>query len=208
MSYWTHITGAVEVSVPGRTQAEIDYILRTILDHLPRVTGSEGDMEVHINRYDGTNSSMSCDEYQMHTNNLDDWHGCGKSHRGWLNTQDNYTLTLHADLRDRNLKQTVREFMKWLCRLSKRLLVESVLVRIDDGWNKSLLINESGTSTQYWSMHESPSWANENHEPAWWEHLMWQRWSDTPFPLTHVVKYYDDPEADAEYEKRFEEGDK
>ena len=40
MSWWTHIRGPVEVSVPGRTQAEIDYILQTVLDHLPRVTGS------------------------------------------------------------------------------------------------------------------------------------------------------------------------
>lgn len=204
MSYWTYITGAVEVSVPGRTQAEIDYILRTILDHLPRVTGSEGDMEVHINRHEGDNISQSCDEFEMNTNNLIGDYGT-KSRRGWLRVQSCYTLTLHAALRDRLFEQTTREFTKWLCRLAKRILVESVLVRID-GEDKTIVLNDSeGVDSPYWNMYEFPSWANEDHEPAWWEHLMWKRWGNTPLPLTHVVKYYTDPEADAEYEKRFED---
>jgi len=204
MSMWTHIRGTVEVSVPGRTQAEIDYILQTVLNHLPRVTGSEGDMEIHINRHEGTSTSSSCDEYEMNTNNLTDIHGYKNQRRGWLCMQDRYTLTVYANLRDRMIKQTVREFEKWLCRLSKRLCVESVLVRISPDWGKSVIINSDGFENPYHKMYEEPSWANDNHEPAWWEHLVWQRWKDTPLPLTHVVKYYDDPEADKEYEKKFE----
>ncbi len=205
MSWWTYINGTINVDVPGRTQAEIDYILQTILDHLPRVTGSEGDMEVYINRHRGHCSSCSCDEYDMSTNNLTDQYGDKSQEHGWLRTQDRYTLTVNASLRDRMMEQTVKEFMKWLCRLSKRLSVDSVLVRID-GYDQHFLINESGFESPYSAMYEWPSWAHDSEEPAWWEHLMWKRWGNTPLPLTHVVKYYNDPEADEELFKK--RGDK
>lgn len=41
MSCWTYISGIIEVDVPGRTQPEIEHILKTIIDHLPIVTGSD-----------------------------------------------------------------------------------------------------------------------------------------------------------------------
>lgn len=205
MSMWTYITGAIEVSVPGRTQAEIDYILQTILDHLPRVTGSERDMEIHINRHTRGNYSSSVDEYEMCTNNLVDRYGNKSFERGWLETQNCYTLTLHASLRDRVLKETLKEFMNWLCRLSKRLRVNVVLVKIS-AYGESILINESGYDSPYYKMYEDPSWANDNKnevpEPAWWEHLMWKSYDDWALPLEHIVKYYDCPEANEEYEKR------
>lgn len=47
MSYWTYINGTITVSPMGRTQPEKRYILETVLNHLPRVTGSEGDMNVY-----------------------------------------------------------------------------------------------------------------------------------------------------------------
>ena len=43
MSWWTYINGTITVSPMGRTQAEKRYILETVLDHLPLVTGSERD---------------------------------------------------------------------------------------------------------------------------------------------------------------------
>ena len=204
MSWWTHIRGTVEVSVPGRTQAEIDYILQTVLDHLQRVTGSEGDMEIHIVRHNGHNSSCSCDEYEMNTNNLTDIHG-GKSNRGWLETQKIYSLTLVGDLRDRMLKETHREFIKWLCRLAKRLRVESVLVNIR-GYEESITIDETAWNNPFYEMNEAPSWVEDSDgEPAWWEHLLWKRWGDTPLPIEHVVKYYDVEKADNEFFKEKEE---
>lgn len=41
MSSWTYVQGLIELDVPGRTQAEKNYILQTVIDHLPKVTGSE-----------------------------------------------------------------------------------------------------------------------------------------------------------------------
>ena len=199
MSYWTYINGTINVDVPGRTQPEIEYILKTILDHLPIVSGSERNMEVYINKRYGDNSSCSNDEYGMETNNLTDSYG-NKSQQGWLRTQSTYIITVNASLRDRKFEQTFREFIKWLCRLSKRITVDSVLVKIK-GNGKSYVINEDFFSSFY-KMEELPSWCNKSGEPSWWEHLMWDRFEDWPLPINHVVKYYECEEADREFKKR------
>ena len=128
MSYWTYINGTITVRPMGRTQPEKRYILETVLNHLPRVTGSEGDMNTYIIQKNGYNSSCSCDEFGEVTNNLTDWYG-NKSHtRGALRTQDEYILVVNAALRDREFEQTYREFMKWFVRLCKRVGCEDVLV--------------------------------------------------------------------------------
>lgn len=36
MSMWTYVRGLIELDVPGRTQAEKDYILQTVIAHLQR----------------------------------------------------------------------------------------------------------------------------------------------------------------------------
>ena len=69
MSYWTYINGTITVRPMGRTQPEKRYILETVLNHLPRVTGSEGDMNTYIIQKNGYNSSCSCDEFGEVTNN-------------------------------------------------------------------------------------------------------------------------------------------
>ena len=154
MSMWTYILGTIEVSPCGRTQAEKEYILKTVLDHLPRVTGSEEDMEVYINKEDGTTSSSSTDEFFCESNLLDD---------GWLQTQDNYLITVKANLRDRMFSETLREFQNWLYRLSKRVLVEDVLVRVK-GWKQSIVFtNKNDYYSDLYYMAEVP----------WCYYLMW-----------------------------------
>ena len=59
----------------GRTQAEKRYILDTVLEHLPLVTGSERDMNVYVIQKNGDSSSSSCDEFGEVTNNLVDSYG-------------------------------------------------------------------------------------------------------------------------------------
>lgn len=121
MSYWTYIQGTITVRPMGRTQPEKRYILETVLNHLPRVTGSEGDMNVYIIQKNGYNSSCSCDEFGEVTNNLVDRYGYKSRNRGWLQTQDEYILVVNAALRDREFEQTYREFIKWFVRLCKRV---------------------------------------------------------------------------------------
>lgn len=63
MSYWTYISGIVEVCPIGNTQPQKRYILDTVLEHLPVVSGSEGNMKVHVVQQYGHDSASSCNEF-------------------------------------------------------------------------------------------------------------------------------------------------
>jgi len=169
MSWWTYINGNITVSPMGRTQAEKRYILDTVLEHLPLVTGSEKDMNIYTIQKNGYNSSSSCDEFGYSTNNLVDSYGDKSRKRGWLRTQDEYILVVNGSFRDRMFGQTLQEFNKWLCRLAKRVSVKDVLVEIKGYDEKTLIRN---TNDVYGKMFEEPSWSNEKSE-NWCEYLMW-----------------------------------
>ena len=203
MSWWTYINGMIKVSPMGRTQAEKTYILQTVLDHLPVVTGSEGDMEVYVNQCEGYESSSSHDELGMQTNNLRDHYGNRSQKYGWLNHNDHYLITISCSLRDRMFEQTLREFEIWLQRLAKRVMVEDILVKVE-GYDQRYVFDNYDP---YYDMFECPSWSmgNNTGEPNWCEYLMWSRWKDWSIPVEHVYKYYNDEEADKEMERRYEE---
>lgn len=122
MSYWSFVHGTVTVLPFGRTQAEKRYLLDTVLDHLPKVTGSEGDMNIYCIQKNGYSESCSYTEFgeQKPFETLS------------TEMQSEYILVVDGNLRDRKFTQTYREFVKWLVRLSKRLGVEEVLVEIKD----------------------------------------------------------------------------
>ena len=198
MSYWTHITGTITVSPMGRTQAEKRYILETVLDHLPIVTGSEKDMNVHIVQKAGTNCSSSSDEFGMVTNNLKDDYGDRSRRRGLLHTQDEYILVVEGNFRDRFFNDTYREFIRWLCRLAKRVSVCNVLVNIDSDNKGNYVICENNRfHNPYAEMFECPSWCcNEDNKTSnWCEYLMWDScndyYKDYYMPAKLVNKYYD-----------------
>lgn len=109
------------VDAVGRTQAEKEYILKTILDHLPLVTGSEEDMNVYLIQANGHSSSSSADEFRERTNNLIGMYGDRSRKRGWLRTQRRYLIVVDGAFRDRYFDETFSEFNKWLCRLAKRV---------------------------------------------------------------------------------------
>jgi len=171
MSYWTYINGVITVTPMGRTQAEKRYILETVLDHLPVVTGSEGSMSVYIVQKNGESSIGSRDEFGYKTNNLTNAYGL-KTSDGWLRCQDEYLLVINGSLRDREFERTLFEFNKWLCRLAKRIDVEDILVRIS-GYDKTVLF-DNNNSECYKEMCENPSWVDEKSY-NWCEYLMWER---------------------------------
>lgn len=195
MSSWVHIYGTICVSPMGRTQAEKSYILQTVLDHLPCVSGSEDDMKIYTRMKDGYNSSSSHDEFGRLSNLLINRYG-KHSIDGWLQVQKDYLLIIDADLRDRYYKETVRDFQKWLCRLSKRVMVENILVNISDDYTdeKMLIDNPS----PYTLMFEMPTWSQMNFdgEPNWCEYLMWNSMDEDSFPRILGYKYYNDSDND------------
>ena len=208
MSYWTYITGTITVSPIGRTQAQKRYILDTVLAHLPIVSGSERDMNVYVIQKNGHNSSSSCDEFGERTNNLTDWHGNKTRSRGWLYTQDEYILVVDAALRDREFNQTYREFIKWLVRLGKRVMIENILVKIS-GYDKFTIIKDYCVKNEKYSWQnifnnsfENPSWMNDDGEVNWCEYMLYPRAKDSDYPMMLAYKYFNDKENDKEVEKR------
>lgn len=208
MSWWTYVHGSMVVSPTGRTQAEKRYVLETVLDHLPLVTGSERDMNVYVVQKRGQNHSSSCDEFGQYTNNLVNSYGNKSRKSGWLRMQDEYILVVDGSLRDREFEETFRAFQKWLIRLAKRVSVQSVLVKIYD-YNKSTLIRDDDHF--YWNLFEYPSgtYGNKTGEPAWYEYLLWQPMTNNRmYPKILAHKYYNDEENDKQVQAWLNRGDK
>lgn len=194
MSQWTHIKGLIEVEPAGYTTAHKRYVLDTVLEHLPLVTGSERNMNTHIIPKKGSESWCSCDEFGYNTNNL-------THHNEGLKVQESFIIVVNADLRDRTFDQTKKEFMKWMCRLSKRVLVTDVLVSIDSYREKFIL-------DDYKSFHEMyedfSSYKDGSGEPNWVEFMLWDRMKDSFIPIMLGYKYFNNPENDKEAERRIQ----
>ena len=189
MSRWTYIDGVVKVSAfPGRTQAECRYILDTVLDHLPKVTGGERDMQVYTIQPNGTSFSVTCDEFQTP---LPRYH--------WLEVQEHYLLVLNGALRDRLFHETLRELNKFLNRLAKRLFVDDILVRLCDDLSRSTVIYDRDS---YQDMYETPD--HENGVYAWWDYLLWEADPMSGLPFWLAAKYFNDEDIHQEAARRAE----
>ena len=149
MSSWTYVQGLIELDVPGRTQAEKNYILQTVIDHLPKVTGSEKSMNIYTIQTAGHDSWQNFDEFY---NRVEDFR-----------TQSRYFLVLDGNLRDRYYKDTFKELNNFLNRLGKRLMVDSVYVRLYNYEHSHIFTNKNDC---YCKMFE-----NDN---PWYNYLMWK----------------------------------
>ena len=85
--------------------------------------------------------------------------------------------------------------MRWMCRLSKRVMVYDVVVEIKS-YEKSIVIKNS--HDVFGGMWEVPSWSpfNETEEPNWCEYLLWEEGKNTQYPLKLEYKYYNNEEYD------------
>ena len=162
MSWWTYVNGLIMVEPAGCTQPEKRYVLETVLAHLPKVTGSEEDMKIHIVQKEGYSGSANFNEFFETV------------YREDFKTQDYYYLMY---------EQTFRELNKFLNRLAKRVYVDDILIRLT-GWDKEIVISNSDP---YQDMYEYSADSNKD-EPAWWEYLLWDRdpsGGSYPEKLTH-----------------------
>ena len=198
MSSWNYITGIITVDPMGRTQPEKRYILDTILAHQPRVRGSEQDMYFHVVQRDSYTTSCSHNEFDEPI-----WRTRQSRFRDKI--QDEYFVIIEGKLRDTYFEESLRELNKWLNRLAKRAGISDILVKLsgyDSGWNwKEIVISNP---KPYREMAEWPSWCTEKSggEPMWCEYLMWESAKDSRYPMLLAYKYYNDPENDAEVERR------
>ena len=143
MSSWTYISGMVSVIPPGSGQHAKTFVINEVLDHLPLVPGSEGPMTWHVVQRDGYSSWSNLDEFGM-VSNLDRYGRYG------FETQDLYFVLLEGYLRDTYYEDTLRAFVKWLGRLSKRVQIADMLVRVSGfkrhhGWGERIF-----SGADYW----------------------------------------------------------
>ena len=205
MSLWTHIYGTIKVDPAGSTIPQQEYILRTVLDHLPPVTGSERDMTVNVVSnipYTSSSANEFSEDVALKLRSI-------RGRRRWLfySTRDTslidinttFNIVINADLRDRTFSETLREFNNWMCRLSKRLSVWEIMLKIEGECpNRTVCL----TDPEPWgNMYEEPSWGSEEDEPAWWEYLMPDYIHGYPLKLYH--KYANDPEVNEEMKRRY-----
>lgn len=165
MLIWTHIRGYIDVDIfEADTTSQARYILETVLSHLPKVTGSENDMQYYVIPKNGYSGDSSTDEFGQFSNLVE-------GHCLDFNMQSEYIIAVEGDLRDRYFDETLKEFMKRICRFAKRIAVCNVVVHIYRDYDKSITISESH---KFFDMKEEPSWLTEDGlgEPAWTEYLL------------------------------------
>ena len=101
-----------------------------------------------------------CDEFGQDSNLLDN---------GWMHIYSGYLLIVDAELRDRYFEETKKAFLKWLCRLSKRLYVSDICVKIYDDLGNRLIISEP---EPFSDMQELSAWIRKMMEDEWWKRLV------------------------------------
>ena len=162
MSSWTYVSGLIEVDTFAQTDAEAIFKAQTVVEHLPRITGSEGPAHFVVTPMPGWhNRSSSLDELGHHSDL-----GERQYPRRWsvFRTQSSVLLTLHGNMRDRWFDQTLFETTKCLSRLASRLHVRDCLVRV------------SGFDRQY--IFDSPDWLYQMPSSGWADRIV--DWSSVP----------------------------
>lgn len=155
MSCWTYIEGVIEVDTFGRSDAEAMYLAQTVVNNLPRITGSEGSAKFYFSRPDGYCSSSNVDEFDQPSNLYND-----RFFRAF-NTQERVLITVKGNLRDRLFKQTLKETTKMLARLSSRLWVLNCLVRVRSDMDETFIFN-------------NPKWVYKREITDWARNLLWK----------------------------------
>ena len=153
MSSWTYVRGMIIVDPIGESTTEKEFVVHTVLDHLPPVTGSEKNMCVYVtpSAYYGLNYRRNS-EYGY------------KSGRA----APHFLITIEGDLRDRKFDQTRDEVMRWICRLGKRLFITDICLSIRDEYGrKGVLTDERPLLDIY----EGPHWIVKYGKPKWLKQL-------------------------------------
>ena len=147
MSFWTQVFGTVEVKPLGYSEHAREFVLKTVLDYLPPVTGSEGPMRI--------NAIMS--EYKTSYSSTDDF-GQDRDSRHLRGQATAFLVTVYGSLRDRMFEQTKGEFDAWLETLARRVLVTDVMVRVSSDCGD---VAKYEDASPYREMFEEPSYQRD-----------------------------------------------
>lgn len=104
MSKWTHVTGCLYVDTYTQRKNIKKYVEK-MLEKAPKITGSEGDLDIFVNPLSGYNvSSYKTDE-----------------NGDWLHYQTCVVITMVGDLRDTEIKYKKPEILEFLKYIEKFL---------------------------------------------------------------------------------------
>lgn len=128
MSCWVYIDGIIKVDVPGRNDEQRDFVVEEIVNNLPPVIGSEGNLEYYIIKPMGYKYWSSCNKYGVHV-------------KGGVEEQTQRIIVVHGALRDAYYEESLREMVKALSRLGRYLIVnnnffnDSCLINLKESWS-------------------------------------------------------------------------
>ncbi len=152
MSHWSTITGTLTIEVfTGQTQPEINYILQSVLQSLPDVNPSlhtkpipyplEAHFDIFLNNPSLNRSSCTHDDnliYAGHSSyNLENKNRFVPNYNKYQNsakmieTCTTYILTVNGLFRDAFFENTLKDFTKWLLRLSRKIYVNDMCIKIE-----------------------------------------------------------------------------
>ena len=155
MSSWSYVLGTVRARIPSRTNAETVYIAQTIVDHLPKIRGSEGAAKVRVYLEDGYNMSSNTDEFGEFSNLGNDEDRYSNFH-----TQNKVLITVSGYLRDADFNETVRNTKNFLCRLAKRAEVSDCVVKVNSEEEEYIFTNKNCWLENLYPGYEEKKWAD------------------------------------------------
>lgn len=123
MSKWTNVTGIIKANTYCGSSAKSLYYAQDTIDHLPRITGSEGSASVHVMLADGYNVISNMDNWGQRAN-------LGNGNNGDYEYQSRVLITIDGSLRDRDFNQTLRETSRCLFRLGRHMPIDRMLVMV------------------------------------------------------------------------------
>lgn len=151
MSHWSSITGTLTIEVfSATTQPEINYILQSVFQTLPDVNPSlhthpyypsEHHFDIFLNNPSINRVSCTHDDnftYAGHkTYNLENKNRFVPNYNEYQNSAKmlevctTYIVTVNGLFRDSFFGPTLRDFTKWLLRLSSKLYVRDICVKVE-----------------------------------------------------------------------------
>lgn len=136
MSMWTYVRGMILADTYALYTPAALYRAQSVIDHLPRITGSEGSAEFYVTGRRGYNIVSYCDELFQQSN-------LGGGRFGdRFESQSEVLITICGNLRDRTFHQTLHETTKALSRLASRLDVETCLVSVQGDCGSRFLFED------------------------------------------------------------------
>lgn len=136
MSMWCFVHGIIVADTFADYTPAALYRTQSVVDHLPRITGSEGPAQFYVTTKRGHNVFMcGLDELHQRSNLGDGRYG------DHFRAQSQVLISICGELRDRWLPQTLPEVTKALSRLASRLSINTCLVSVEDDCGQRFLFD-------------------------------------------------------------------